>query len=54
MFEVSQLTMKFERHLDSEIVQMQFLSENFHKLVKKCFLLFAPIFVFPISGIAES
>ena len=33
MFEVSELSMKFERHLDAEIVQLQFLSENFHKMV---------------------
>jgi len=33
VFELSQLSMKFERHLDCEVAQFQILSEDFSKLV---------------------
>ncbi|KAL6058790.1 Nucleolar protein 10 [Balamuthia mandrillaris] len=33
VFELAELSMKFERHLDSEIVQFQILSEDFSKMV---------------------
>lgn len=33
MFEVDQLSLKFERHMDAECVRFRFLSEDFRKLV---------------------
>ena len=32
VFEVDQLSLKFERHVDSEVVQFQFLTEDFKKM----------------------
>lgn len=36
VYDVNQLSMKFERHLDSEIVDFQILSDNFDKAVFLC------------------
>lgn len=33
VYELSELSMKFERHLDAEIVQMEILSDDFSKMV---------------------